>query len=244
MSGNAATGVAERLLAIREEIAAFARAAGRDAAAVTLVAVTKKVPVDAIRAAISAGQRHFGENYVQAGLAKIDALSDADLRWHLIGALQSNKAARAARSFHLLHSVCTESVARAISREMVAVGREAHVLLQIRLGGPTGRAGVEPEEAESVASVLTGMPGMQLDGVMGVAAPGEPARPQFARLLSVLERLRRLGLPRAPLREMSAGMSADFADAIREGATIVRVGSAIFGQRNGQAGRYHERIDA
>jgi len=217
---------------VREQIEECTRGTGRDVSAVTLVAVTKRVPVEAVRVAVAAGQRDFGENYVQEGIAKMEALSAPDLRWHLIGALQSNKAARAARSFHLLHSVCSQGVARVISREMAAANRDARVLLQIRLGGGPGRAGVEPHEAEAVARTVTELPGIQLDGVMGVAAPGEPARPQFARLFSVLERLRVLGLPCAPLREMSAGMSADFADAIREGATIVRVGSAIFGSRH------------
>ena len=216
---------------MRGQIEDCARSAGRDAGDITLVAVTKRVPLAAVREAVAAGQKHFGENYVQEGLAKIEAFAAPELRWHLIGALQSNKAARAARSFHLLHSVCSESVARAISREMVAAGRDAHVLLQIRLGGGAGRAGVEPDEAEAMARALTELPGIQLDGVMGVAAPGEAARPQFARLCALLQRLRGLGLPRAPLREMSAGMSADFADAIREGATMVRIGSAIFGAR-------------
>lgn len=231
MSGKAATNVSQRLLAVRGEIADCARSVGRDSGEITLVAVSKRVPLDVVRAAVEAGQKDFGENYVQEGLAKIEALSTPDLRWHLIGALQSNKAARAARSFHLLHSVCSESVARAISREMIAAGREARVLLQVRLGGGPGRAGVEPQAAAAMARVVTELPGIQLDGVMGVAAQGESTRPQFARLFALLEQLRRLGLPRAPLREMSAGMSADFPDAIREGATIVRVGSAIFGER-------------
>ena len=231
MSAKAATNVSERLLAVRSEISDCARSVGRDGGEITLVAVSKRVPLDVVRTAVEAGQKDFGENYVQEGIAKIEALSTSDLRWHLIGALQSNKAARAARSFHLLHSVCSESVARAISREMIAAGREARVLLQVRLGGGAGRAGVEPQAVAAMARVVTELPGIQLDGVMGVAAQGEPSRPQFARLFALLEQLRRLGLPRAPLREMSAGMSADFHDAIREGATIVRVGSAIFGER-------------
>jgi pyridoxal phosphate enzyme (YggS family) len=227
-----ATKVAARLVAIREQIEECTLSTGRDAGAVKLVAVTKRVPLEGVRAAVAAGQTDFGENYVQEGIAKIEALSMPNLRWHLIGALQSNKAARAARSFDLLHSVCSQSVARVISREMVASNREARVLLQIRLGGGEGRAGVDPQEAEALARALTELPGIQLDGVMGVAAQGEPTRPQFARLFSVLERIRALGLPHAPLREMSAGMSGDFLDAIREGATIVRIGSAIFGERD------------
>lgn len=232
LSNDTAMQVSERLVAIRGEIEQCALRAGRDPREITLVAVTKRVPVEDVRAALAAGQKEFGENYVQEGVAKIEALAAPDARWHLIGALQSNKAARAARSFHMLHSVCTESVARAISREMVQAGRNARVLMQIRLGGGPGRGGVDPNEAEAAARMITAMPGIELEGVMGVAAQDEPARPQFARLFALLERLRGLGLPHAPLREMSAGMSADFADAIREGATMLRIGSAIFGERD------------
>jgi pyridoxal phosphate enzyme (YggS family) len=224
-------GIARRLGVIRDEIAVAEKEAGRAPNTVTLVAVTKKLSVDQVRAAAAAGQRDFGENYFQEGVAKMETVGIPELRWHLIGSLQSNKAARAARAFHMLHSVATESVARAISREMEATGRKCRVLLQVHLGGGSNRSGVAFEEAEAVARSLTALPGLSLEGVMGVASPELPARPQFARLSRLLETLRTLGLPRAPLGEMSAGMTSDYRDAIAEGATIVRIGTAIFGDR-------------
>lgn len=224
-------GLAARLAEVKEQIADAARAAGRRTEDVTLVAVTKRVEVDRVREAAVAGQRHFGENYVQEAAAKIDALASLDLRWHLIGGLQANKAARAARIFHLLHSVCSVSVAERVSREAGNSGLTKRVLLQIRLGGDEPRAGVEPSTALTIARELCVLPGIELDGVMGVAPIGEHTRRHFARLRETLEQLRGAGLPQAPLREMSAGMSADFRDAVLEGATLVRIGSAIFGAR-------------
>jgi hypothetical protein len=202
---------------------------------VTLVAVTKRVPVESIRQAEEAGQRHFGENYVQEALPKIEALVKSDLHWHLIGGLQANKAARAARIFAVLHSVCSASVASRVSREAVSSGRTVRVLLQIRLGGGAERSGVEPADAPAIARELTAFPGIELDGVMAVAPLGGDARRHFARLRNVLEHLRGAGLPQAPLREMSAGMSGDYREAILEGATLVRIGTAIFGARSGRA---------
>ena len=139
MTGEDSGRIPRRLQSVRDEIAAAARAAGRDPASVLLVAVTKRVASEAVVAAAAAGQRDFGENYVQEGLRKIEAVSMPQLRWHLIGALQSNKAARAARAFHLLHSVGSRSVAEAISKEMTAAGREARVLVQVKLGGGDAR---------------------------------------------------------------------------------------------------------
>ena len=224
-------GVGARLAEVRDRIADAAHAAGRRPDDITLVAVTKRVEVDRVREAAAAGQRHFGENYVQEAAAKIDALASLDLRWHLIGGLQANKAARAARIFHLLHSVCSVSVAERISREAGVSGLTKKILLQVRLGGGEPRAGVDPSTALTIARELCALPGIELDGVMAVAPLGEDARRHFARLRETLEQLRGAGLPQAPLREMSAGMSADFRDAILEGATLVRIGSAIFGAR-------------
>jgi pyridoxal phosphate enzyme (YggS family) len=231
MTTEGAPSIRLRFEEVRNMIAAAAARANRDPATVSLVAVTKKVDLSTIRAAVEVGHRDFGENYVQEGLGKIEALSDPSVRWHLIGSLQSNKAARAARAFWLLHSVTSRSVAEAISRQMAADGQDARVLIQVKLAAGGQRAGVEADEVAASARMITAMPGLLLDGVMGVAPLGEPARPSFARLAAVLEDLRRLGLPRAPLTHMSAGMSADFSEAIAEGATIVRIGTAIFGDR-------------
>jgi pyridoxal phosphate enzyme (YggS family) len=224
--------IAERLEATRQSVAEAARAAGRQPGEVRLIAVSKSVGVAAIEQAARAGQCDFGENYVQDAMAKIAGLESYELRWHMIGQLQSNKAAKVARTFHLVHSLASLSAARAISRAMVADGSTCRLLLQIRLGGPTGRGGVSDDDAPGIARSVAAMPGIRLEGVMGVAPQGVDARPHFARLRSVLETLRGLGLPNAPLTELSAGMTDDFREAILEGATIVRIGRAIFGPRS------------
>lgn len=224
--------IAERLASVRGRIEDAARSSGRRTDEITLISVTKRVGIGSIREAIEAGQTDFGENYVQEALPKIEALAGEPLRWHLIGGLQANKAARATRSFEILHSVCSADVAERVSREAVRLGRDARVLLQIKLGGGQQRAGIEEADAEAVARHLSAMPGIVLDGVMGIAPLEGEARRHFAALREVLVRLRRASLPQAPLREMSAGMSGDFREAILEGATLVRIGSAIFGARD------------
>jgi len=222
------TTIAERLAGVRERLAAAATRAGRDPADVRLIAVSKNVDADAIRAAHDAGQTDFGENYVQPALAKIEALGTARIRWHMIGQLQSNKAARVARAFDVVHSLASTSAARAMSRALAEQGRSCEVLVQVHLGGGAARGGVAPERAAAFVAEVAGLPGLIVDGVMGVAPRGEEARPAFARLRRVLEELRDLGLEGVPLRELSAGMSGDYEAAVLEGATLVRIGRAIF----------------
>jgi pyridoxal phosphate enzyme (YggS family) len=222
--------IAARLARIRERLAGAAAKAGRAEDDVRLVAVSKYATVDQIRAAADAGQVDFGENYVVEGLKKIAELENPALRWHMIGQLQSNKAAKAALGFQVIESLSTVRAARAVSRAMEAVGEARSCLLQIRLGGPEGRGGVEPDSAQEVAAEIASLPGIMLDGVMGVAPPGEQAGPHFARLREICEKLRSLDLNSAPFVEISAGMSADFEAAIAEGSTSVRIGRAIFGE--------------
>jgi pyridoxal phosphate enzyme (YggS family) len=198
---------------------------------VRIVAVSKGVRWERVKEALDAGQRDFGENYLQEAIPKIERLASVSPRWHFIGQLQSNKAARIARAFDLVHSLASASAARAISGAATQVGKVVPVMIQVRLGGGAERGGVEPEAVEALALSVCRLPGLTLDGVMGVAPLGEAARPAFARLRGVLDRLRGRGFPNAPLRELSAGMSADYGDAILEGATLVRLGSAIFGER-------------
>ncbi len=227
---NDAATVSERLARVRERLAEAAAAAGRDPAAVRLVAVTKRIDDARIAEAIAAGQLDFGENYVQEALAKMDRFGP-EIRWHMIGQLQSNKAARVARRFALVHSLASLSAARAISRAMAAGGEKCRVLVQVRLGGGPARGGVAPDAVDDFVAQVAELPGIVVDGLMGVAPLGEPPRPHFARLRGILEHLRTLGLPNAPLSEMSAGMSGDFREAIAEGATLVRIGEAVFGPR-------------
>jgi pyridoxal phosphate enzyme (YggS family) len=240
--------VATRLAVVRERIAAAARAAGREPSSVRLVAVTKKLGPELVRAAFEAGQRDFGENYVQEAVAKIAGLA-AELpgaRWHLLGRLQSNKAAAAARSFALLHGIDSAGTVAALSRAALHEGRTLDLLLQVRLGerrhagsAPgAARGGVEPENAAAFLEQAQAHEGVRFVGLMGVADPDLAARPQFAALRELSLRLAALGLERAPLGELSMGMTGDFEDAIAEGATLVRIGTAIFGERQvGQAVR-------
>ncbi len=224
--------IAQRLAEVLGSVAEAARASGREAREVRLVAVSKRIDERRIAAAVAAGQRDFGENYVQEAIGKIDRFGES-LRWHMIGSLQSNKAALAGRRFHLIHSLSSMSAARAISRAMTAQGSQCRALIQVHLGGGAQRAGVAPAELESFVRELVKLPGLIVDGLMGVAPLGEEPRPHFAHLRGMLEELRRLELSQAPLRELSAGMSGDYREAIAEGATLVRIGESVFGPRNG-----------
>lgn len=221
--------IGERLACVYDGLAEAARLSGRPAGSVRLVAVCKRVGAEAVVEAAEAGQRDFGENYVVDGLAKIARVGRDDLRWHMIGHLQSNKGAKAARGFYMIHSVSTLAAAQAVSRAALSAHRRCRVLMQIHLGGGSQRAGVASDDAAELARALAELPGILFDGVMGVAPLGEAPRPYFARLRAVLEALRAMQLPNAPLSELSAGMSDDYVEAIAEGATIVRLGRAIFG---------------
>ena len=208
------TGVAERLAALRGEIPA----------GVTLVAVSKTQPPEAIREAYAAGQRHFGENYAQEWRAKADALADLPgLVWHFVGALQTNKAKYLAGRAAWVHTVDRVELARELGKRYAAKGATAKVLLEVNVAREAQKAGCAPEEAPRLAGEVGALAGLELRGLMCVPpAEGDP-RPHF-RALAALGRS--LGLP-----DLSMGMSGDWRDAIAEGATIVRVGTAIFGAR-------------
>jgi PLP dependent protein len=214
---------------VRERIAAAAARARRDAASVRLVLASKSQPPDAIRAAYSAGARDFGENYVQEAAAKRDALADlADLHWHLIGHLQTNKARAAAAMFELIHSLDSERLARALARHSGAP--RVRVLVEVNLAGEATKSGVAPHEVERL--VASAREHVDVAGLMTIPPPGNTpadARPYFARLREMRDQLAaHVGLA---LSELSMGMTDDFEVAIEEGATIVRVGRAVFGER-------------
>lgn len=245
MSGAAEVG--DRLASIRARVDAAATGAGRDPATVRIVAVTKKLGADAVRDAYAAGQRDFGENYVQEAVTKIAELASAmpDARWHLIGRLQSNKAAVAVSHFSLLHGIDSLRTVAAVSRAATQQGRIVDVLLQVNLdvqddasGDSNGdaaaqatRGGVDADAAASFLEQACVHEGIRFVGLMGVADPDRDARPQFARLRRLAADLAARGLARVPLGELSMGMTGDFEDAVAEGATIVRIGTAIFGER-------------
>jgi PLP dependent protein len=191
---------------------------------VTLVAVSKTQPVELVREAYAAGQRHFGENYVQEWRAKAEALSDlADLVWHFIGSLQSNKAKYLAGRVGLVHTVDREELARELGRRSVQKGVATRVLVEVNVAGEASKSGCGPEEVPRLVEIIGTIPGLELRGLMCIPPFQGDSRPHFRRLRELRDSL---GLP-----ELSMGMSSDYQAAIEEGATIVRVGTAIFGER-------------
>lgn len=226
------------LESVRSRIEAAAVAAGREPSSVRLVAVTKRLDADAVRAAYSFGQRDFGENYVQEAVAKIDQLRTEmpDARWHMIGRLQSNKAAVAVGNFALLHGVDSLSTVSALSKAACKQGRVVDALLQVRLGRRgdsepgAQRSGIEADEAAGFLGQAAAHKGLRFVGLMGVADPDLEAGPQFSGLRDLSNNLAALEIEGAPLGELSMGMTGDLEEAVAAGATIVRIGTAIFGE--------------
>lgn len=227
----ATLGTDARLTAVRAAIAAAARAAGRDPADVALVAVSKSQPASAIRAAWSAGQRAFGENYPQELAAKAAELADLDLEWHFIGQLQSNKTRPVAELAAWVHGVDRLRIAERLSAQRPAHLPPLKVCLQVDVSGEPGKGGTAPAELPALARAVARLPRLELVGLMCIPEPAAARadrRAPFRRLRELAAALQADGLA---LRELSMGMSDDFADAIAEGATRVRVGSAVFGAR-------------
>ncbi len=216
---------------IRSQIAHAAQAAGRDPTSVTLVAVTKDKAAEYVRAAATLGVTDFGENYVKEALGKMDELADLPVRWHFIGALQSNKTRPVAERFAWVHSLDRMSVARRLSEQRPFHAPLLNVCLQVALVDEAAKGGVEPAALAELAHAVAALPKLKLRGLMCLppALPDEPAqRAMFARLRRHLEELNSQGLG---LDTLSMGMSADFQAAIAEGATHVRIGTALFGSR-------------
>jgi pyridoxal phosphate enzyme (YggS family) len=223
--------IGENLQATKVRIARAAAAAGRDPAGVALLAVSKTHPAALIEQAHAAGQRAFGENYVQEALEKMDALAGKPLEWHLVGPLQSNKTRLAAARFDWVHTLESERIARRLAEQRPAVLAPLNVLLQVNVSGETSKSGVAPAAAPALARAIVALPRLRLRGLMAIPEPTADLALQRARFRSVrelLESLRRDGLA---LDTLSMGMSDDLEAAIAEGATIVRVGTAIFGAR-------------
>ncbi len=227
--------IAANLARIRAEIAAACARCGRDPAAVRLVAVSKTHPAALVEAAWTAGQVEFGESYVQEFLAKTE-LVKAPVQWHFIGHLQSNKVKYLPGKVSLIHSVDRLSLAEEVARQWGKNGLQAEVLIEVNLGDETSKAGVAEAAVEPLLRRLTGLPHLAVRGLMAIPpylADPEEVRPFFRRLRELATRLEALGLPGVAMRELSMGMSHDFTVAIEEGATLVRVGTAIFGERGG-----------
>ncbi|WP_308364256.1 MULTISPECIES: YggS family pyridoxal phosphate-dependent enzyme [unclassified Microbulbifer] len=225
--------VAENLNRVRERIVTSCAACGRDPEGVTLLAVSKTRPAEDLRAAYAAGQRHFGENYLQEALAKQAELEDLDICWHFIGPLQSNKTRAVAEQFHWLHSVERLKIAQRLSAQRPADMPPLNICLQVNIDGEESKSGIAPAGVPELAAAVAGLPNLKLRGLMAIPAPRKSAEVQrrpFAQLAELLQRLR-AQLPDQPLDTLSMGMSGDMEVAIECGATIVRIGTDIFGRR-------------
>jgi len=226
--------LAERAAWVLDRIADSVRRSGRPAGSVKLVAVSKTQPLARILEARAAGLSVFGENYLQEAEEKIHGLPEAE--WHLIGRLQGNKVRRAVALFSWIQTADSAARLRMISRCAAESGRTARVLIEVNLGGEAGKAGADPGDLRAILEESAGLPGVRAEGLMAIppfsADPGA-SRPYFARLRELRDALAR-ELPGAGFGELSMGMSNDFEQAIEEGATMVRVGTAIFGSRQGR----------
>jgi hypothetical protein len=223
-----------RLEDVRGRLARAARAAGRDPGDVRLIAVSKTYSGEHVRAAAAAGQRDFGENRVQEALAKIGSCADLDVRWHLVGHLQLNKARKAAGPFACIHSIDRVEVLVAVDRAAAEAGAAPDVLVQVDLAGEVTKHGAGLDQVRPVFDAAAACRAVRLVGLMLLPPyfeDPEGARPYFRRLRELRDRLGADGVAAGQLRELSMGMSHDFEVAVAEGATMVRVGTAIFGAR-------------
>ncbi|MCP5347533.1 MAG: YggS family pyridoxal phosphate-dependent enzyme [Gammaproteobacteria bacterium] len=223
--------IADNISEILERIHAFEKSYQRPEGAVTLLAVSKTQPAEAIRQAYAAGIRDFGENYLQEAEAKIAALSDLDLTWHFIGPIQSNKTRLLARHFHWVHSVDRLKVARRLSEQREDSQAPLNICVQVNLSGEDSKSGISLADTESFCQQVATLPRLQLRGLMSIPAAESDfgrQRQQFARLATEFKRLRSQF---AGFDTLSMGMSGDYEAAIAEGATLIRIGTAVFGAR-------------
>jgi pyridoxal phosphate enzyme (YggS family) len=233
MLAAAMASIPENILQVRARIAAACEAYARVPGSVNLLAVSKTCPGVSVREAYAAGQRDFGENYVQEALAKITDLADlrTSLRWHLIGPLQSNKTRDVAEQFDWVHSVDRAKLAQRLSAQRPAELPPLQVCLQVNISGEDSKSGVAPEEVPALARTVAALPRLRLRGLMAIPEPApdfERQRAPHRALRALFERLNAEGLE---LDTLSIGMSADLEAAVAEGATWVRIGTAIFGAR-------------
>ena len=224
--------IADNLQAVQARISDAAALAGRSPESIRLLAVSKTWPLASVIDAADAGQRAFGENYVQEGIDKLTAIIGRNLEWHFIGPMQSNKSRPVAEHFDWVHSVDRLKIAQRLSEQRPVYLAPLQVCVQINVSGESSKSGCAPDEALALCQAVAALPSLHLRGLMAVPEPtDDPAgqRAQFRRVREIFEHIRAAGLP---LDTLSMGMSHDLEAAIAEGATIVRIGTAIFGERN------------
>ena len=224
--------IASNLQAVQARIAEAARAAGRNPESIQLLAVSKTWPLDSVLAAAAAGQSAFGENYVQEGVDKAIATVDRPFEWHFIGPLQSNKTRPVAESFAWVHSIQRLKIAQRLSAQRPAHLPPLQVCVQVNVSGEASKSGCAPDEAQALCQAIAQLPCLQLRGLMAIPEASDDIAAQrapFRQLREIYENIRAAGLP---LDTLSMGMSHDLEAAVAEGATIVRIGTAIFGERN------------
>ena len=225
------TSISANLQAVKSRIVAACRAADRDPGEVTLLAVAKTWPAEAVRQAAGCGQRAFGENYVQEAAVKIAALADLDLEWHFIGPLQSNKTRPVAEAFAWVHGIDRLKLAERLSAQRPAGLPPLQVCVQVNVSGEASKSGCTAGEAPDLCRAVAALPNLRLRGLMAIPEPAKKsavATRHFDELRGLRDRLNEAGMQ---LDTLSMGMSDDLEAAIMAGATIVRVGTAIFGER-------------
>lgn len=219
---------------IHDEIRAAAQKSERDSSQITLIAVSKKKPSEMIQQAIEAGHRDFGENYIQEAMEKIDLIGRKSATWHFIGHLQSNKAKFAVKYFDLIHTVDKVKLAKEINRQAQKTGKIQEILLQVNIAHETTKSGAEENEIVDIAKQVCLFDNLHISGLMCMPPffdDPEDARIYFKKLKQISKDIEALNLPNTTMAQLSMGMSHDFTVAVEEGATLVRVGTAIFGAR-------------
>jgi hypothetical protein len=228
--------IADRLAEVRSRIADAARSAGRDPSSIQLIAVSKTFPVEMVRDAYAAGQRDFGENRVQEALQKIERATAPEIRWHLLGHLQTNKARKAGAAFAMIQSVDSVELLQKLDLSAAEAGTAPELLIQIEVAHQATKFGAPLTDVPRLFEAAARLQAAKVVGLMTippVPQTPEDARPWFRRLRDLRDEYLASGVPASMLRDLSMGMSGDFEVAIQEGATMVRVGTAIFGSRAG-----------
>lgn len=225
----------DRIEQIQKRISAAAEKAGRSPDEIRLVAVSKTKPGASVQMALDAGLDLFGENYIQEAREKVNALSASGAQWHFIGHLQSNKAKYAVKLFNLIHSVDSLKLARELNKQAARIDKVQPVLVQVNISAETTKSGTSREEAVDLATAISDLPNLSLQGLMTMPPffdDPDRARPYFHELRQLRDHIRSLAIPGVTMDELSMGMTGDFEAAISEGATLVRIGTAIFGERS------------